>query len=168
MKISTSFLGIFAVATMFVACKDSNNATTETVVDHTTSTDTPAKMETASFSIDGMSCAIGCAKTIESKVANMEGVQEAKVDYDTKTATVKYDASKQSPEKIVETVEGVAGGKLYKVSNVSSTADQAMNYNEPKKEKKKKSKKGSTGEAKSCSKAGKKECCMKKAESNLM
>lgn len=75
-----------------------------------------AKMQTASFTIDGMTCAMGCAKTIENKLAEQEGVGQAVVDFDTKIATVKFDAEKQSLESLTKTIEGVAGGDSYKVT----------------------------------------------------
>jgi mercuric ion binding protein len=80
------------------------------------------KPETATLKIDGMTCAMGCAKTIERKLTEMEGVQEAKVDYDTKEATVSFDAAVLSPEKLSETVEATADGKTYKVSDVKIKA----------------------------------------------
>lgn len=75
-----------------------------------------AKMQTASFTIDGMTCAMGCAKTIENKLAGQEGVGQAVVDFDTKIATVKFDTEKQSLESLTKTIEGVAGGDSYKVT----------------------------------------------------
>lgn len=75
-----------------------------------------AKMQTASFTIDGMTCAMGCAKTIENKLAGQEGVGQAVVDFETKIATVKFDAEKQSLESLTKTIEGVAGGDSYKVT----------------------------------------------------
>jgi len=111
-----------------------------------------------------MTCEFACAKTIQKELANLDGVQEATVDFETKTATVKFDAAKQTPEQLVETVEAAADGKTYKVSNVKSSGDQAMVYgNEKEKGKKKKNKKNK----KSCSaemeaKKGTPACCKKK------
>ncbi|AIJ37629.1 heavy-metal-associated domain-containing protein [Flavobacterium psychrophilum] len=65
-----------------------------------------------------MTCAIGCAKTIENKLVSLDGVQKATVDFDKKMAIIQYDATVQTPEKLVQTVEAVADGKTYKVSNV--------------------------------------------------
>ncbi|MFM9987972.1 heavy-metal-associated domain-containing protein [Flavobacterium sp.] len=77
-----------------------------------------AKVETTSFNIEGMTCAMGCAKTIENKLASLDGVQKASVDFDKKTATIQYDGNIQTPEKLAETVEAVADGKTYKVSEL--------------------------------------------------
>jgi copper chaperone CopZ len=62
-----------------------------------------------------MTCAMGCAKTIEKKLADMEGVQKATVDFDKKEATVNFDAAILTPEKLYATVEATADGNTYKV-----------------------------------------------------
>jgi len=127
-----------------------------------------AKPETASFKIDGMVCAVGCAKTIEKKLSALEGVTKATVDYDKKEATVEFDAAKQSPEKLVETVEKVGDGKTYKVSDVKSSGDHASVFVSHEKEKekekdKKKSKKDKKANAeKSDKKEGEGKCCAAK------
>jgi len=41
-------------------------------------------VETASFTISGMTCAIGCAKTIQDELSETDGVQKATVDFDKK------------------------------------------------------------------------------------
>lgn len=82
-------------------------------------------LETASFTIEGMTCEVGCAKTIESKLARTDGVSEAKVDFETKIATVKFDKTKQSIESLTKTVEKVGGGDLYKVTKSEKSTDKA-------------------------------------------
>lgn len=168
MKFTKSLLALSAAGFFFVSCKDAAkpseevNAGTETA---TTSEAPAGKMETASFNIEGMSCSMGCAKTIENKLAKLDGVQKATVDFEKKTATVEFDASKQTPEKLVEVVEAAADGKTYKVSNVKSSGDHAMFIKEKKKNKKKAEKK--TEEKKSCAEdktttGGKPACCSAK------
>ncbi|GGB85444.1 hypothetical protein GCM10007424_26870 [Flavobacterium suaedae] len=171
MKITKS-IAMFAMAAMlFVSCKEiakepdaanSNETTTEAEA----SNETAANLETTSFEIEGMTCAIGCAKVIENKLAKMDGVSEAKVDFDSKTATIQYDAAQQSPEKIVETVEGIAEG-AYKVANVKNSADKAELFKADQEPEKKKDKKKCDKEGKSCcstTKAEKKGCCSKDAK----
>ena len=101
-------ISLFAVAALlFVSCKNTAKEApaegeSETpVIENTTSEETAANLETTTFNIDGMTCAIGCAKVIENKLAGLEGVQEAKVDFDNKTATISFDAGKQTPETLV-------------------------------------------------------------------
>ncbi|RZJ73898.1 heavy metal-associated domain-containing protein [Flavobacterium sp.] len=167
-------LMIAALPVLFLtACKQTDSAAPETAAtSENTTAAVAAKPETANFKIDGMVCAVGCAKTIEKKLASLEGVTKASVDYDKKEATVEFDAAKQSPEKLVETVEKVGDGKTYKVSNLKSSGDHASVFvsHEDEKEKaakdkdKKKSKKDKKasdkkdGEAKGGCCAAKKSC----------
>lgn len=85
------------------------------------------KPETATFNIEGMTCAVGCAKTIEKELSAMDGIQKATVDFDKKTAFVAFDATKQTPEKLLKTVENTGDGKTYTVSNMKSSSDKATN-----------------------------------------
>ena len=120
----------------FVGCKDdSKNTSTSKVKSETLAQ--VGKIETATFEISGMSCAVMCASKIEKELAGMNGVEKATVDFGKKTATVKYDNAKQSPEKFVEKVESIADGKTYKVSNLKSSANKAvLSFGDPEKEKK--------------------------------
>ena len=107
----------FLVALSFASCKHENKeVAAESTNKEVVSEADLAKMQTASFTIVGMTCAMGCAKTIENKLAGQEGVGQAVVDFDTKIATVKFDAEKQSLESLTKTIEGVAGGDSYKVT----------------------------------------------------
>ena len=79
-----------------------------------------AKMQTASFTIDGMTCAMGCAKTIETKLSKMDGIQKAMVDFDKKQATVDFDAAFLNPEKITKADENTGDGETYKVFDMKT------------------------------------------------
>lgn len=121
----TKKIAVLAFATFaLVSCKkEEKGATTATTTENTQNI--AAKMETASFNIEGMTCAMGCAATIENKLARLDGVSSAKVDFETKTATVEFDANKQTAETLTQTVEGVADGKTYKVANLKSEPNKA-------------------------------------------
>lgn len=105
------------IALYFASCKQENKkvAVEETKKEAVSEADL-AKMQTARFTIDGMTCAMGCAKTIENKLSDQEGVGKAIVDFETKIATVKFDAEKQSLKSLTKTIEAVAGGDSYKVT----------------------------------------------------
>ena len=62
-----------------------------------------------------MTCAMGCAKTIEEELANLDGVDKATVDFDKKEATVEFDRAVLTPEKIFSSVEATGDGTTYKV-----------------------------------------------------
>lgn len=67
-------------------------------------------------SIEGMTCEIGCAKLIESKVSKLEGVTISDVSFEKKIGVFTFDVSKISSEEIIKNINGIAGGELYKVT----------------------------------------------------
>ncbi len=101
---------------------------------------TYAKVE---FGIEGMTCAVGCAKTIEKKMAKMDGVKSAKVDFDKRLAMVEYDEAKVSPKSLEEAVAKVSD--VYKVKDMKVVD-------------------GFGSEAKKCKEDCNKACCANKTE----
>jgi copper chaperone CopZ len=63
---------------------------------------------------------MGCAKTIETKLSKMDGVQKATVDFDKKQATIDFDAAVLTSEKIAKAVESTADGETYKVLDMKT------------------------------------------------
>lgn len=70
---------------------------------------------TVSFKIDGMVCA-SCEKSIESKLAQIDGVQSVEVDQKSGDAKVAFDASKVSEERLIADI----GALGYKASAKST------------------------------------------------
>ena len=169
MNFKKSFLALALAGFVFTSCKQTAAEPTTEATPATENKTTAAigKIETASFTIEGMSCAVMCASKIEKELSNAEGVQKAKVDFEKKMATVEFDAGKTTPEKLVETVEAVNGGDSYRVSNVKSSADQAMLFfKEKKKTRKQRKAEEKAAAEKSCStgeaKSEKPGCCKAK------
>ena len=84
------------------------------------------KKETISLAISGMTCEIGCAKTIQSKLSKKEGVLGAKVIFTDSIANIEFDANKTSKEDLIAFVSGIAGGELYKASESSNKVDTTV------------------------------------------
>lgn len=70
--------------------------------------------------IEGMTCEIGCAKIIESKVSKLEGVQFSKVSFENKKGIFSFDEHRISKEDILAKINGIAGGDLYKVTHTKA------------------------------------------------
>ena len=85
-----------------------------------------AKMAKAEFNIEGMTCAIGCAKTIEKKLASMEGVKSAKVDFDNKIAMVEYDEATVTATSLEKTVTDA--GDTYSVNGMKTVESFTTNF----------------------------------------
>ena len=125
MKFTKSILTLLVTSLLFVGCKDK---TTETDSISSTENSVPkekkeiaaANLQTASFSIKGMTCEIGCAKTIENELNALDGVQKATIDFKKKSATISFDKTILKTENISKVVEATGDGKTYKVSNMKS------------------------------------------------
>ena len=120
MKFSNSIIVIALATLLIVSCKNNNSKSDETATKSDAKKEIAAavKPETASFTIDGMTCPEGCAKTIEKNLSEMDGVQNAKVDFDKKLATVNFDLNKLKSKDVVKAIEAIGDGQSYKVSNV--------------------------------------------------
>ena len=125
MNLGKSILTFLFAILLFAGCKEK---TTGTATTSSTQTSAPkankeiaaANLRKASFTIEGMTCAIGCAKTIQEELSELEGVQTATVDFDKKLATVSFDKTKQTPESLTKIVQATGDGKTYIVSNMKS------------------------------------------------
>jgi copper chaperone CopZ len=123
MNLIKSISAILLASLLFVGCKEKSN---ENATDKATETGTSkakkeiaaTNLQTASFTIKGMTCAIGCAKTIQEELNGLDGVQTATVDFEKELATVSFDKTILTPEQLTKVVEATADGKSYKVSNM--------------------------------------------------
>ncbi|MEX2350368.1 MAG: heavy metal-associated domain-containing protein [Flavobacteriaceae bacterium] len=103
---------VLVLTMVLFSCKNETQPETKTVEIETTTTEKilnpDAEYISASFEIEGMKCAMGCAKVIEKNIAKMDGVKEVAVDFDTKTATVSYDEEFVDQEKLTATVKNTS------------------------------------------------------------
>lgn len=146
MKLIFKILTICLIITL-VACKNESPEVKTVEIEQTATLKTPdnpykdyAKLE---FNIEGMTCAMGCAKTIEKKIAKLDGVHFVNVDFDKKLAMVEYDDKKLSPDNFTQTVTKVSD--TYKVGEIKTVNIFSK-------------------DKKTCAKDCKKACCKDKTE----
>ena len=126
MNFTKSISTIMLASLLFVSCKEKTSETvsttkkTEATAPKVKKEIATANLQTASFTVEGMTCAVGCAKTIQEELSGLDGVQKATVDFDKKLATVSFDKTIQTPESLTKVVEATADGKTYTVSNMKS------------------------------------------------
>lgn len=113
MKIQKIIFVFALIGFLTVSCKN------EAQKDNSDKKEEIAKnIEEASFNISGMTCEIGCAKTIASKLSKKEGVIKAEVIFNDSTAVVKYNTTKTNKKDIIAFIDGIADGNTYKTSEV--------------------------------------------------
>ena len=121
--LKTLFL-LTTLALFSVSCKDNAQPEVKTVdMEQSTKAsekqlDPNATYAKAEFGIEGMTCQMGCAKTIEKKIAKMDGVKSAVVDFDTRMAMVEYDNAKVTPTSLEEAVG--AAGSAYSIKDMKT------------------------------------------------
>lgn len=122
MRILKLFISVTFISLLIISCK--NEPSKEVIVDNVEATQVKkeiasnATIAKAEFTIEGMTCAMGCAKTIEKKLSAMEGVKSAVVDFDKKIAMVEYDEASVTPLALEETVKKT--GDTYSVNDMKT------------------------------------------------
>jgi len=144
MKTLKLVIGIALFSVVVWSCKNDAEPKIETVevaeAEVVKEIDADATIAKAEFKIEGMTCAIGCAKTIEKKLSKMEGVKSATVDFDKKIAMVEYDEAKVTTNSLEETVTKTS--EQYTVSDMQTVESFTTD-----------------GAKKACDKDCKKACC---------
>lgn len=105
---------LIAVITCFISCNQQHNTSANKTESSKKLTMTPV-FETYEMDIEGMTCEIGCARTIESKLSKTKGVSYSKVDFESKKGTFTIDTTLINEQKVKEKIAGIAGGDLYSV-----------------------------------------------------
>jgi len=70
-----------------------------------------AQLTTVEMKVDGMVCAMGCAKFIEDKVAGESGVTESQVDFEEEMAYFTYDANQWTAEELEQFIDEIHDGQ---------------------------------------------------------
>jgi len=117
MKTITSLLLIVLTAITF-SCNQSKSKD-QSKINETTQQEVAANYKSIEVAIEGMTCEIGCARLIQSKMSKVEGVTYTKVDFESKKGLFTFDSNKLSTEDIAEKIGGIAGGDLYSVSKTT-------------------------------------------------
>ena len=165
MKIFKNVITICLLALFTISCKNEAKPEIKTIeveaTAESTKLDPNATYAKAEFTIDGMTCQIGCAATIQKKLEKMEGVKSAVVDFDKRLAMVEYDEAKVTPNSLESIVTKVAD--IYKVSDMKTVNEFSTKKNCSAECKKTCSKEGVTEAEKlackkECAKKGNKSC----------
>jgi len=100
----------------FLSCKEEIKK-----VDSTTEVSTEeiaANLKSIEVEIEGMTCEIGCARLIQSKLSKVDGVTYTKVSFESGKGQFTFDSNKLSKEDIEKNINKIAGGDLYSVKNI--------------------------------------------------
>jgi len=109
-----SFL-ILIISLILISCNETKKENTVEQTD-TKLEEVAANYKSIEVDIEGMTCEIGCARTIQSKLSKVKGVTYSKVDFESKKGIFTYDSNKLSENDITNKIDGIAGGDVYSVT----------------------------------------------------
>lgn len=117
----TVYISALAFSLLLISCGDTVQMETEVKTDVEVIVNEVENDSTnnyfATIDIEGMTCAMGCAKTIEDKLKAMDGVAACEVDFDNKIASVEFDHNKTNEEKFISEITSIHDGQ-YQVTKV--------------------------------------------------
>lgn len=128
---ATNYFLVLTVASLgfFAACNNASENSKEATTSEKSVIDA-SKVLAVDYKIDGMTCKMGCAKTIEKTIAGLNGVVASSVDFDSEKGHFEFDASIISEKEIITAIEKVAD--QYKVEEWKEEKDTSEeNENAP-------------------------------------
>ena len=114
MNLYKALFFVLAIAVLSVSCKK------ETKIDDKIDVheEEPQELKNVEVAITGMTCEIGCAKLIQSKLYKTEGVTFAEISFENANGKITYDPNRLDDEELKEIIERIAGGDLYRVEEM--------------------------------------------------
>lgn len=120
MKVHIKFLSLLILILFFVSCESSKKNGQQDRV-------SPEKeelvqnLQEVKVEISGMTCEIGCARLIQSKLYKAEGVNYAKISFEDSSGVVRFDENRISENEIKKVIEKTGGGDLYTVVSMEQS-----------------------------------------------
>ena len=113
----TNLLSLLLGLLVFSSCK--NNQGSKTAIPEISPVEILEtsfhKARSLAMNIEGMVCAMGCAAVIEKNLNRTTGIKDAVVDFETKKATLIFDADILSPNDVTQVVLNT--GEAYTVKD---------------------------------------------------
>lgn len=107
---------------LFISCNENKKETVAKKIE-VKNTEVAASYKSIEIDIEGMTCEIGCARTIQSKLSKVDGVTYSKVNFEAKKGIFTYDSNKLNKKDIVNKITGIGGGDLYSVTKTTEIED---------------------------------------------
>lgn len=117
MKVLIKIFSVTILVLFFSSC-ESRNETKQGVKEASETNAIAQNLKEVKVDIKGMTCEIGCARLIQSKLYKTEGVTFAKISFEDSSGIVKFDQNRINEEGIKKIIEKTAGGDIYTVTGI--------------------------------------------------
>lgn len=117
MKVLIKIFSIVLLTVFFISC-ESRKETKQEGKEAPETNIVAQDLKQVKVAIKGMTCEIGCARLIQSKLYKADGVTYAKISFEDSSGIVKFDQNRINEEGIKQIIEKTAGGDIYSVAAV--------------------------------------------------
>lgn len=97
----------------------------ETTAQSTETTQEVVKNSVMAMGIEGMTCAMGCAKAIETELKNVDGVSSAVVDFESATASIEFNPGLVSEAGLLDFVNDYRDGSFKATTMLAQKNDKS-------------------------------------------
>lgn len=117
MKVHIKFISLAILMLFFISC-DSKKSEKSSETESTEQKAMAEDLHQVQVAIKGMTCEIGCARLIQSKLYKADGVSYANISFEDSSGVVSFDQNRISQEEIKQIIERTAGGEIYSVASI--------------------------------------------------
>jgi Cu+-exporting ATPase len=103
--------GIFGSILWMVACQSAPEVKEIKTTEESTATAPSGEVKTVALKVEGMKCAMGCAKFIENKIVQLPGVSEGSVHFESGLAEFHFDPAQINEEEIHRQINAIHDGQ---------------------------------------------------------
>jgi mercuric ion binding protein len=114
MKRSITTFACAAILALTISCKQSTEKT------KTVQLAQKQRLKKIALQIEGMTCQIGCAKTIESRLSKTPGIESAAVSFEKRLGEIIFDTNQISESEISEKISSIGDGNTYLVVAINN------------------------------------------------
>ena len=117
MKVINKIFTLLFFVLFFVSCQknETSKDSDSTIVDKKELTE---NLNHIKVDIKGMTCEIGCARLIQSKLYKADGITYAKISFADSSGMISFDENRISTDDIKKIIQKTAGGDIYSVVGI--------------------------------------------------
>lgn len=116
-KVLIKIFPIVMLVLFFISC-ESRKETKQEAKEAFETNAVAKNIQQVKVEIKGMTCEIGCARLIQSKLYKTDGVTFAKISFEDSSGIVSFDQNRINEDGIKAVIENTAGGDIYSVASI--------------------------------------------------
>ena len=118
MKVHIKFISLAVLMLFFVSCDSQKPKNPSEEIDSTEQKAMAEDLQQVKVAIKGMTCEIGCARLIQSKLYKADGISYANISFADSSGVISFDQNRISEDEIKQIIERTAGGDIYSVAYI--------------------------------------------------